>query len=78
MPRVCEVCNKGLRSGSSIIRHGLRKSKGGIGLHTTGITKRKFRPNLQRIRVFEGGGYSRKTVCMRCLRSGKVSKSKIT
>ncbi len=77
MSRICEVCQKGLRSGTSIVRHGLRKSKGGIGLHTTGISKRKFMPNLQRIRVYEGGGFTRKTVCMRCVRSGKVSKSPV-
>ncbi len=77
MPRVCEVCQKGMRSGTTIVRHGLRKSKGGIGLHTTGITRRKFLPNLQRIRVYEGGGYTRKTVCTRCVRSGKVTKSPV-
>lgn len=77
MPRVCEICQKGLRSGSSIVRHGLRKSKGGIGLHTTGITKRMYRPNLQRIRVYERGGYARKTVCTQCIRSGKISKSPV-
>ncbi len=77
MPRVCEVCQKGMRSGTTIVRHGLRKSKGGIGLHTTGITKRKFLPNLQRIRVYEGGGYTRKIVCTRCVRSGKVTKSPV-
>ncbi len=75
MPRICEVCQKGMRSGSTIVRHGLRKSKGGIGLHTTGITKRKYMPNLQRIRVYESGGYARKTVCTSCIRSGKISKS---
>ncbi len=77
MSRVCEVCLKGTRAGNTIVRHGLRKSKGGIGLHTTGITARQFLPNLQRIRVYENGGYSRKTVCARCIKSGKVSKSPV-
>ncbi len=75
MPRVCEICGKGGVTGNSIVRKGLRKSKGGIGLHTTGITKRRFLPNLQRVRVRENGGASRKTVCASCIRSGKINKA---
>lgn len=74
MSKVCEICGKGLRSGSTIVRHGLPKSKGGIGLHTTGITKRKFSPNIQKIRVLEKGGVTVKKVCTKCIRSGKVQK----
>jgi large subunit ribosomal protein L28 len=75
MAKKCEVCGKGPKAGSTIVRHGLRKSKGGIGLHTTGISKRRFLPNLQRIRVSENGGVKRKIVCASCLRSGKVTKA---
>lgn len=75
MSRVCDICGKGVRSGNSIIRHGLAKSKGGIGLHTTGVTKRSFRPNLQRIRVVENGARVRRKVCAACIRSEKVSRS---
>lgn len=75
MAKICEVCGKGPSAGSSIVRHGLRKCKGGIGLHTTGVSKRRFLPNLQRIRVSENGGVKRKTVCTSCLRSGKITKA---
>ncbi len=76
MARVCEICGKGPSSGRSIIRHGLQKKKGGIGLHITGITKRRFLPNLQRIRVRrEGGGIMRQTVCTACIRADKVVKA---
>lgn len=75
MARVCDVCGKGVSVGNRIVRHGLAKSKGGIGLHTTGITRRKFIPNLQKIHVKEGGGTVRKTVCTACIRSGKVVKA---
>lgn len=75
MSRVCEICNKGVRSGNTIVRHGLPKKKGGIGLHTTGISKRCFLPNLQRIRVVESGGVKRRTVCAQCIKSGKVTKA---
>jgi len=69
------MCGKIPRSGNSIIRHGLAKKKGGIGLHTTGITARKFEPNLQRVRVMENGGVVRRTVCTRCIKGGKIVKA---
>ncbi len=75
MARVCEICGKGPSTGNHIIRHGLPKKKGGIGLHTTGITRRRFLPNLQRIRVAENGGVSRKNVCASCIKRGKVVKA---
>jgi len=37
-------------------------------------TKRRFNPNLQRIRVVVGGTPQRAYVCMRCLKAGKVQK----
>jgi large subunit ribosomal protein L28 len=76
MARVCEICGKGVRTGNTIVRHGLQKSKGGIGLHTTGITRRRFLPNLQTVRArLDGGGTARKTVCTACIRAGKVTKA---
>ena len=75
MGREYEVCKKTLSTGNRIVRHGLAKAKGGIGLHATGITRRTFLPNLQKIRVQENGGVRRKTVCTACIRSGKVVKA---
>ncbi len=75
MARVCEVCGKGPMSGRSVTRRGLEKKKGGIGLHTTGVTKRKFLPNLQRIRVVENGRTVRRRVCTQCIKHGKVKKA---
>lgn len=74
MSKACEVCGKAVSTGNRIVRHGLAKAKGGIGLHTTGITRRKFSPNLQKLRVMENGGVVRKTVCTACIRSGKITK----
>jgi large subunit ribosomal protein L28 len=31
-------------------------------------TKRKFKPNLQRVRVMEGGRLVRKTLCAKCIK----------
>jgi large subunit ribosomal protein L28 len=75
MSRVCEICGKGPSVGNVIVRKGSPKYKGGIGLHTTGISKRHFLPNLQTVRTVDAGGNSkRRCVCTRCLKSGKVTK----
>jgi large subunit ribosomal protein L28 len=44
-------------------------------MHTTGINKRRFLPNLQRVRVKEGAATRRCTVCASCLKQGKVTKA---
>jgi len=61
MAKYCEVCEKGVMSGNKI-SHSHRKSK------------RIWAPNVQRVRVIEGGTPMRKYVCTRCLRSGKVER----
>jgi large subunit ribosomal protein L28 len=63
-------------SGNTIVRHGLAKYKGGIGLHTTGITKRRFMPNIQNVRAkSENGSVGRMKVCASCIKQGKVVKA---
>ena len=77
MSRICEVCGKHPLTGNRIIRHGLAKVKGGIGLHTTGITKRRFLPNIRNVRaVTANGTVTRMKVCAACLKHGKVTKPK--
>ncbi len=75
MSRVCDICGKGTMSGRIIVRHGLAKKHGGVGLHTTGISARKFYPNLQKIRILEGGSVVRRKVCTSCLKAGKIQKA---
>lgn len=72
MSKQCDICGKGPMAGNRIIRHGLEKKKGGIGLHTTGVTRRRFLPNLRKLRVVENGRAANKTVCMSCLKAGKI------
>ncbi|MFA5688211.1 MAG: 50S ribosomal protein L28 [Kiritimatiellales bacterium] len=72
----CAVTGKGTLSGRRIVRKGLRKSKGGIGLHITSATKRTFKANLQRIRVRdENGTVKRVWVSAKAIRSGQVTKA---
>ena len=74
MARVCDICEKRTRVGGSIARRGLPKRKGGVGLKTTGHTKRRYFPNLQKIQAQDGKRVVRLTVCTRCLKSGRVRK----
>ena len=76
MSRVCDICGKGPSTGNVVVRKGSPKYKGGIGLHTTGITKRRYLPNLQTVRTTDGkGNTKRMTVCTRCIKNGKVTKA---
>ena len=71
----CEICGKGVSTGSRIVRHGLAKKKGGIGLHTTAVTRRWFKPNIQKMRVRLNGGVRSMRVCTSCIKAGKIVKA---
>jgi large subunit ribosomal protein L28 len=38
-------------------------------------TRRRFDPNLQKVRIVEAGAPRRVYVCTRCLKAGKVTKA---
>ena len=74
--RRCEICGKGALTGNSIARRGMAKKKGGVGKKITGITRRRFYPNLQRVKArFSNGMVKRIRVCASCLQAGKVTKA---
>jgi large subunit ribosomal protein L28 len=75
MAKVCAICSKGSMTGSRIVRHGLSKKSGGIGLHTTAVTRRRFLPNLQRVRAKINGTVKTIQVCTACIKAGKVLKA---
>ncbi|MBI3315941.1 MAG: 50S ribosomal protein L28 [Candidatus Omnitrophica bacterium] len=72
MSRVCYFTGKKPRSGKKIARRGIAKKSGGIGLKTTGITTRRFLPNLQSVKIIENGTVKRVRVAASYLTSGKV------
>lgn len=74
MSKVCEICGKGPTVGNQIVRRGKAKRKGGIGQNVTGITKRRWLPNLQRVRVVVNGTHKRMRMCVSCLKAMKVTK----
>jgi len=62
MARRCVVCGKTPRTGYSVS-------------HSHHKTKRRFNPNLQKVRAVIGGTVRRVTVCTSCLKAGKVKRA---
>ena len=74
MPRVCYFTGKKTTSGNQKTHRGKAKYLGGVGTKTTGITKRKFRPNIQRVRAVIDGEIVRIKVSTKAIRDGLVVK----
>ncbi len=62
MAQVCKLCGKRPKTGNNVS-------------HANNKTKRRFIPNLQRVRANIDGRVRRISVCTRCIRSGKVTKA---
>jgi len=75
MSKVCEICGKGTTFGRQYSRRGRAKYLGGVGIKTTGVSKRTFKPNLQRVHVLVNGARKKMTVCAKCIRNNKVTKA---
>jgi len=62
MAAVCEICGKGPSWGMSVSHSHVR-------------TKRRWNPNIQRVRALVGRTPRRVSVCTSCLKAGKVTKA---
>ena len=62
MAKVCHSCGK-------------RPAFGNSRSHSMVATKRRFNPNLQRVRMMLNGKATRAYVCTKCLKAGKVIKA---
>jgi large subunit ribosomal protein L28 len=62
MSKVCVTCGKAPAMGNN-------------RSHSNRATKRRFEPNLQRVRVLVDGRPQTAYVCARCLKSGRVQKA---
>ncbi len=62
MAKVCVVCSKSKATGYQISHSNIK-------------TKRKWRPNIQRIKIIVNGSPRRVNVCSRCIKAGKVKKA---
>ena len=74
MLKRCAICNKGPLYGHSLSLKGLAKKKGGTGRKTTRVVKRKFLPNLHKIKARIDGRPKTVYICTKCLKSGRVQK----
>lgn len=76
MSRVCMYSGKKPQMGNRVVRRGKAKREGGIGQNVTGITKRRWKPNLQWIKVIDENGTVRRIrVCARYIKAGKFTKA---
>jgi large subunit ribosomal protein L28 len=62
MAKICEICGKKPLVGNNIS-------------HAHNVTKRRFNPNLQRVRAVYNGRVKRMMVCTNCIKSGHVVKA---
>lgn len=63
MAKVCEICGKKPFFGHNIS-------------HAHNLTKRRWSPNLQRVKAMMNGKKKTIYVCASCLKAGKVEKAK--
>lgn len=62
MSKVCEICGKKPVVGNNVS-------------HAHNVTKRRFNPNLQRVRHVSNGRVKKIMVCTSCIKSGQVVKA---
>ena len=63
MSQVCEICGKKPMTGCNVS-------------HAHNVTKRRFNPNLQRVKAVIKKGHVKKIkVCTNCIKSGRVQKA---
>lgn len=61
MARKCDICGKGSQTGNNVSHSHLK-------------TKKRWKPNVKKVKIIKDGTTQSAYVCSRCLRSGKVSK----
>jgi large subunit ribosomal protein L28 len=74
MGRECEVSGKKTSFGNHVTTRGKAKYLGGVGIKTTGVSRRMFKPNLQTIRIWLPNGTTRKIrVATSVIRGGVIT-----
>jgi len=62
MSKMCEICGKKPLRGNNVS-------------HAHNVTKRRFNPNLQKVRALYNGKVKKMVVCTSCIKSGLVVKA---
>ena len=74
MPRVCHFTGARTSTGRKIRYRGRPKYQGGIGLKISGLSRRKFKPNIQTVTAVIDGKPTRVKASTRAIRNGLVVK----
>lgn len=74
MGQQCAISGKKPAVGNMYARRGKAKYLGGVGRKVTGKSKRKFRPNLQRVKVEINGQVMTIRVAVSVIRSGLIKR----
>lgn len=74
MPRVCHFTGRKTSYGNQVTHRGKAKYLGGVGTKITGVTSRKFMPNIQKVRAVINGRIVRIKVSAKAIRNGMVVK----
>ncbi|MCD6225100.1 MAG: 50S ribosomal protein L28 [Deltaproteobacteria bacterium] len=62
MSKICEICGKKPMFGNNVS-------------HAHNLTKRRFNPNLQKVRALYKGRVKKIKVCTKCIKAGHVIKA---
>ncbi|MFW6146167.1 MAG: 50S ribosomal protein L28 [Planctomycetota bacterium] len=74
MSRKCHFTGRRTTTGRKYSHRGRAKHLGGVGVRTTGKTKRKIKPNIQKVRAVVDGVPKRIRVSTKAIKMGKVVK----
>lgn len=74
MGRKCHYTGKKASFGNQVTTRGKAKYLGGVGTKITGITRRKIKPNLQKVRAVVDGRVVRVYASTKAIRMGLVQK----
>ena len=76
MPRVCYFTGKKTQFGRKKTTRGKAKYLGGVGTKITGLSNRKFKPNIQTVRAVIDGSVQRIKVSTKAIKMGLIVKPK--
>jgi len=62
MSKMCEICGK-----KPLVGHNIS--------HAHNLTKRRFNPNLQKVKTLQKGRVKKMMVCTSCIKSGHIVKA---
>ncbi|MFZ0482218.1 MAG: 50S ribosomal protein L28 [Desulfobacterales bacterium] len=62
MSKMCEICGK-----KPLVGHNIS--------HAHNVTKRRFNPNLQKVKTLQKGRVKKMMVCTSCIKSGHIVKA---